>query len=472
MSTQQTGSNQILTLDGLLEQTVQIFTGNGEKPTEKKMGIEVEMPFVTKKNLEPITFSGPKSISAIFNVLAKKCGWETDTIENGHVTSLKGESGSITLEPGGQIEFSSAPRTSLGQLAADVKSYTENLDVVSKKLGVDVLPFGFHPHVAIEEIPYISERTRFAALKPVFEAENGYAAWGQSSSVQLTLDGKCMDDSFAAFKLGLQLQPLAAAMFANSPFSKGEDSGFKTWRRENLLALDSPLYNVPKNIYDDSYTLKDWAQHVLNVPMSFVVRNDEYLAVAPKPFIEMIGKPLPELAHLPVEEQYLTGKDLVDHTTGIKPEMLLKPNQLLEFRAADLGPTPQHWMALGAFWTGIFYDKDSFKAVQEYVSEWTNDERASFRSSVAKDGLATEIHGKTAQQVALDLIEISKQGLAKIEPAAVKMLEVLEDQVKLGITPADVALKNLADNKGDFTATMKESLLFSGKKANKGGLSL
>lgn len=464
MSSQQNGSNEILKLDGLVEQTVAIFTGTGEKPKEKKMGIEVEMPFVKKNSLKPIGFSGKKSITSLFNALSKKCGWEAESIENGNVTALKNETGNITLEPGGQIEFSSAPRTSLGQLKKDIKAYTDDLELVTQKLGIDVLPFGFHPHLAIDEIPYISERSRFAALKPVFEAENGFAAWGQSSSVQLTLDGKCMEDSFAAFKLGLQLQPLAAAMFANSPFSLGEDSGYKTWRREKLLALDSPLYNVPKNLFDDSYTLKDWATHVLNVPMSFVVRDDAYLAVAPKPFIEMVGKPLPELAHLPEDQQYLTGKDLVDHTTGIKPEMLLKPNQLLEFRAADLGPSPQHWMALGAFWTGIFYDEKAFKAAQDYTAGWTNAERAEFRSAVAKDGLNTVIAGKTAQQIAIDLIEISKQGLANVEPGAIKMLDVLEAQVKQGLTPADVSLGKLAANKGDMNKTLKQSLLFNPKK--------
>ncbi len=463
MSVQQTGASDILTLDGIVEKTVAIFTGDGKKPETRKMGIEVEMPFVKAKNLQPIKFSGKKSISAIFNTLSKKRGWKAGSIENGKVTSLAGESGSVTLEPGGQIEFSSAPRTSLAQLAKDVGNYVEDLGFVSKKLGVDVLPFGFHPHVAIDEIPYISERTRFAALKPVFEAENGYAAWGQSSSVQMTLDGKTMTDSFAAFKLGLQLQPLAAAMFANSPFAVGEDSGYQTWRRQNLLALDSPLYNVPKNIYDENFTLTDWAKHVLSVPMSFVVRNDEYLAVAPKPFQDMIGKPLPELAHLPKDQQYLTSNDLLDHTTGIKPEMLLKPNQLLEFRAADLGPNPESWMALGAFWTGLFYDEKSFKAAQELVKGWTNDERENLRASVAVSGLNTPIAGKTAQQVALDLIQLSKEGLSRIEPDAVKMLLTLEKEIAAGVTPADKALQKLAKNKGDFTKTMKQSLLF-GKK--------
>lgn len=472
MSTQQKGSNEILVPEHLVDDTVALITGKGAKPAhEKKMGVEIEMPFVRKKDLKPLRFSGNKSISSVFNALVKGGNWQAGEIEHGKITSLRGESGDIMLEPGGQIEFASAPRQSLKQLEADLNGYYADLKIIGDKVGVDVVPFGFHPHLSLEEIPFISERSRFAALKPVFEAEHGFAAWGQSSSVQLTLDGAALEDPFGAFKLGLALQPLAAAMFANSPFSKGADSGFKSFRRQNLLALDSPYYNVPEQLFEKDYSIKDWAQHVLSVPMSFVVRDGEYIAVAPKPFAEMVGKPLPELAHLPADQQYLTQKDLLDHATGIKPEMLLKPNLLLEFRAADLGPTPQHWMALAAFWTGLFYDADAFREAQEYVAGWQHGERAAFRKNVAKEGLQAEIGGRTAQEVALDLIAISKKGLMKIEPEAAGMLDFLEAQVKQGVTPADLALAKFAQNGGDMVQTLKESFLLSPHKG-KGGPSL
>ncbi|MBI1215462.1 MAG: hypothetical protein GC185_06565 [Alphaproteobacteria bacterium] len=461
MSVKQHGSHEILTLDGLTEKTVALLKGKHAEGKAKKIGIEVELPFVKKKNLKPIPFKGKKSISAVFNHLcAKQSGWQPNDAENGNVTSLKSESGLVTLEPGGQIEFSSAARDTLSQLSADVNKYFEECKDIGKKLGLDVVPFGFHPHLSIDECPYISERTRFSALKPVFEAEGGFAAWGQSSSVQVTLDSPGANEAFNAFKLGLTLQPLAAAVFANSPFAMNADSGFQSWRRQNLQALDSPLYAVPEKLFEKDFGIDDWAKHVLTVPMSFIVRDDQYIAVAPKPFIEMIGKPLPELSHLPEEQQYLNSTDLLDHLTGIKPEMLLKPGLLLEFRAADLGPSPEHWMALGAFWTGLFYDKEAYQAAQDYVADWSAQERAAFGKNVAKNGLKTEVGGKTAQQVALDILEIAKQGLSRIEPEAVPMLAVLEKQLAEGVTPADIALGKLAQNKGDMKKTLKQSFLF------------
>jgi glutamate--cysteine ligase len=469
MSSQQSGSKEILTTDNIVAETVDLLYGKYADGKTKKIGIEVELPFVDNKTLQPIGYSGKKSIVAIFNALSKKGGnWEPAEVENNKVTALQNETGSITLEPGGQIEFSSAARTTLQQLEKDIGAYFDDMKKTTAKIGLDVVPYGFHPHLHIDDCPYVSERSRFKALKPVFEAEGGYSAWGQSCSVQVTLDSPNKAEAFEAFKLGLVLQPIAAAMFSNSPFSMSEESGLQSTRRHKLQELDSPLYKVPEKLFDKDYTINDWAKHALSVPMSFIVRNDAYIAVTPNSFYEMIGKPLPELAHLPEKEQYLTKNDLLDHLTGIKPEMLLKPNLLLEFRAADLGPTQDHWMAVGAFWTGLYYDQDAFKAAQEYVADWTAEERTGLRTGVAKDGLGTVAGNKSAQQVALDLIEIAKQGLARIEPEAVKYLDVIEKQVAQGITASTKALQIFQQNDGDMQATLKETFLFHPEKKKDG----
>jgi|GEM_PF-1069532 glutamate--cysteine ligase len=461
MSSKQSGSHEILVKDRIIDEAVELLIGNYADGKAKKIGLEVEMPFVNNIDLKPIDFEGMKSITAIFNMLSGgKKDWLPGEIENGKVTSLKNATGSITLEPGGQIEFSSAARSTLQQLEKDVDAYFKDMKKVSSQIGIDVVPYGFHPHLTIYQCPYIDERSRFKALKSVFEAEGGFSAWGQSCSVQVTLDSPSKEKAFDAFKLGLLLQPIAAAVFANSPFSLGQDSGHQSWRRQKLQALDSPLYKVPEELFEPGYTLKDWAAHTLSVPMSFIVRNDAYIAVAPKPFYEMIGKPLPELAHLPESEQYLTKNDLLDHMTGIKPEMLLKPNLLLECRAADLGPTKNHWMAVGAFWTGILYDEQAFKAAQDYVADWTKEERIAIRDGVAKNGLATTAGNKNVQQIAIDLIEISKQGLSRIEPDAVKYLNVIEEQVAKGLTSATKAVQKFEQNDGDIHTTLKQTFLF------------
>lgn len=461
MSSQQYASHGKLVVDTLLDEAFALFIGKYQSGKERRIGIEIEMPFVDSKTLNPISFEGDKSITSIFNALQSKGPWVPGEMENGKVTALDGSSGSITLEPGGQIEFASKARKTLAEIAKDIGGYFEDCKSISPRLGVDVLPFGFHPHIGIEECPYIEERSRFKALKPIFDAERGYSAWGQSCSVQVTLDSPHVEGAFEAFKLGLKMQPIAAAMFANSPFQMGEDSGYQSWRRRSLQGLDSPLYAVPEAVFEPEYTLKDWAAHILTVPMSFVVRDDTYIAVAPKPFAEMVEKPLPELAHLPEDQRFLTRKDLLDHATGIKPEMLLKPGLLLEYRAADLGPSPQHWMAVGAFWTGIFYDKTAFQEAQEYMGAMNSDERTALRRDVAKTGIDTVVGDKTVQTMALDLLVIAKKGLERVEPEAASLLDPLMKQIGEGMTPAKSALRVFQENAGDMTRTLQQTFLFA-----------
>jgi glutamate--cysteine ligase len=460
MSSHQHGSSDHLDKNTLLDATIKAIVGAPKVNEAKKIGLEIEIPFVDAETLKPLPFKGHKSISAMFNSLCAK-GWQGATVENGNTTSLKSDIGNVMLEPGGQIEFASLPRKNLAALTSDVAAYLAHCQSAGKELAIDALPFGFHPHIGIEECPYISERSRFAALKPVFESEKGFSAWGQSSSVQVTLEEKTPEAAFAAFKLGLALQPIAAAMCANSPFAKSQDSGFQSWRRQSLLALHSPLYEVPSQFFDADFGFNEWAKHILSVPMSFIVRDQKYISVAPHAFQDMVGKPLPELSHLPVEQQYLTQTDLLDHITGIKPEMLLKPNLLLEFRAADLGPTPEYWMGLAAFWTGIFYDPQSFAAAQALVASWPQGGYAELRQNVAKDGLNANFAGVSAQDTALALLNIAKEGLQRQEPAAVALLDVFFKNVAEGKTPAMDALKQFRENNADMTATLKQSLLFS-----------
>jgi glutamate--cysteine ligase len=464
MSLKQTGSKEILKAETLLDETLKVLIGNHDDNKEKRIGFEIEMTVVDEKTLKPISFTG---ITRMFNALsAAKGQWQPLEVENGNVTALHNSTGAITLEPGGQIEFAGTARKTLAEVEKDLTAYLEDFAVGAKKNNFNVVPYGFMPHVSIDECPYIDERSRFAALKPVFEAEKGYAAWGQSTSAQLTLDSISQESAFDAFRLGLAIQPVQAAMSANSPFALGEDTGFKSWRRQNLQALDSPLYAVPEAVFDKDYTIKDWAAHTLTVPMSFVVRgeDEQYISVAPKPFKDMVGKPLPELAHLPEDEQYLTLKDLKDHFTGIKPEMLLKPHLLHEARANDLGPGLKEWMGVAAFNVGIFYDKDAFKEAQEYVAQWTSEDRLHMRKNVARDGLHTEVGNTNVQQIALELIGIARKGLERIEPESAHMLDVLEDRVAKGISPADIALGKFRANNGDIDSTLRQTFLF--KPAN------
>lgn len=461
MSSRQSGEDQKLELDTVFDTALRLMfedRNNGKNP--RMLGLEIELPFFNEKDLTPISFNGKGGITSIFNALSKKSNWQVHERENGKITALKGQAGVITLEPGGQIELSSHPRKTLSELSDDVDTYVSDFEDICAKLGINAIPFGFHPHTSVEDCPYIDERSRFAALKPLFDAGDEHPLWVQTCSVQVTLDCRDAKAAFDYFKLGLAIQPFATAMFANSPFSEGADSGYKSWRWHKLQSIRSPIYSVPEGITEAGYTAEEWVEHILSLPMSFIVRDDKYIPVAANSFRDMVDKPLPELAHLPEDERFLTERDLMDHLTSIKPEIFLKPGFLLEFRAADVGPTPEHWKSVAAFWMGIFYDDQARLDAASYLTRLTTPEIEFFRQNVAKEGLQTSVGGKTAQDIAMNLIAISKSGLARLQSGSESFLDIIEAQVRAGVSSADMALQDHKMNGGDIEKTLKEGFLF------------
>lgn len=463
MSVKQSASNIPLSARTLQSQTIQLLTDGYKPAKERLIGLEVEIPLFDV-SLTPLPYNnGKNGIKQVLETLARDHGWNIAEKEDGNPVILTKKGNMITLEPGGQIEFAGAAQKSLQNAATDLKAFFKDLEKTCQTLGVNALPFGFHPHTQEKDCPFVHERSRFRALRPIFESE-GSATWQQACSVQVTLDSASKEEAFDNFRFGLALQPVAAAIFANSPFAEGADSSFDSWRRQSLHALKSPYYAVPDDIHNADFGIHNWASYVLSVPMSFIVRDNAYIPVAPKPFQDMVGKPLPELSHLPEHEQYLTERDLKDHLTGIKPDMLLKPGLLLECRAADLGPDADHCLAVGAFWVGLMYDDQAYKTATDYIAGWTAQDRKIMHENVARDGLKTTVGKETMQEAALSLLSIARDGLSRIDPANVPLLDKMMEQVSQGQTPATKARQKIGQSP-NLQQGLKESFLFAAKPA-------
>jgi len=467
VSSKQTASQEILSNKDLLQKTVSLMTDGFSSKENRLIGMEIELPLFDE-NLKPITYADPeKGLKKVLEALVAKHGWHVAESENGNPLALVKNKNMVMLEPGGQIEFAGAARKTMTDVKEDFSGFLQDLESVCEEMGIDALPFGFHPHTEEKDCPFVHESSRFTALLPIFEAE-GSAAWQQACSVQVTLDAATKDSAFDDFRFGLALQPVAAAIFANSPFADAKNSQCQSWRRKSLQQLDSPYYAVPESIYDSDFGIQDWAEYVLTVPMSFVVRNGQYIAVADNPFEDMVGKPLPELSHLPESQQYLTACDLKDHLTGIKPDMLLKPGLLLECRAADLGPDQDHMLAVGAFWVGLMYDEKAYQAASDYIGNWTAQDRKIIHDNVAEKGLDTPVGQETMQEAALGLLAIAREGLMRIDPDSAPMLDKVMEQVAQGATPATKALLKYENSNQNMEKSLRQSFMFAAAKKDKG----
>jgi glutamate--cysteine ligase len=251
--------------------------------------------------------------------------------------------------------------------------------------------------------------------------------------------------------VALALQPVATALWANSPFVEGKPSGFLSYRSHIWTDTDPDRTGLPSYVFEDGMGFERHVDYVLDVPMYFVYRDGRYIDVAGCSFRDfMAGK----LEALP--GQLPTMGDWVDHLTTIFPEVRLK--RYLEMRGADGGPW-RRLCALPAFWVGLLYDQVALDAAWDLVKGWSLAEMLDCRATVPKMGLKTPFRGGTLQDIARQVLKIARDGLQRRNRKDRYgrdegfFLDTLERSAESGLTPAE---EMLADYHGRWQGDINE----------------
>lgn len=409
----------------------------GPKPDRStwRVGTEHEkFPFYTE-TLEPVPYEGERGIGALLNGLADTYGWER--IKEGENTiALKQGMASVTLEPGGQFELSGAPLEHMHQTCSETGEHLAQLRDVAGKLGISFLGLGFSPQWSLDETP-IMPKGRYKIMRNYMAKVGrlGRQMMFRSCTVQTNLDFASEADMVKKFRVGLALQPIATALFANSPFAEGRLNGFLSYRAHIWTDTDPDRTGMLPFVFEDGMSFERYAAYALDVPMYFVYRDGKYIDVAGRSFRDFMNGKLPEL---PGERP--TEKDWEDHLTTIFPEVRLKT--YLEMRGADSGPWSR-LCALPAFWAGILYDDAALEAAWSLVRSWTAEDREALRRAVPVLGLKAPIRGNTARDIAQAALAIARQGLksrARFDSAGedeTHFLAELDDIAASGVTPAE-----------------------------------
>jgi glutamate--cysteine ligase len=230
-------------------------------------------------------------------------------------------------------------------------------------------------------------------------------------------------------RVGLALQPIATALFANSPFVDGRDSGYLSFRSHIWLHTDAARTGMLPFVFDDDFGFERYAEHALDVPMYFVIRNKQYVNVAGESFRKFSHGELPQL---PGERP--TVKDWEDHLSTLFPEVRLK--QFLEMRGADMGDR-DHVLALSALWVGLLYDEAVLEDAWQLVKNWTNEERQTLRNDVPRTAIHTPFRRGTVAEIAKDVVGLAKRSLVGRDLGEEQFLAPLEETLALGKTPAE-----------------------------------
>ncbi len=376
----------------------------GEKPREQwRIGTEHEKFVFHRDTLAPAPFEGKRGIERLL-VRLQGFGWEPKR-EAGRIVALyRPDGASITLEPGGQLELSGAPLRSLHETCREINGHLNQIRAVGDELDLGYLGLGFHPLAPLEAIPPVP-KARYRIMRAYMPKKGGHGLdmMFRTATVQVNLDFADERDMVRKMRVAMALQPLATALFANSPFMEGRPCGYLSYRSFVWMDTDPDRTGILAFVFEDGFGYERYVDWVLDAPMYFVERDGIFHDAAGASFRDFMAGRLPQLPGVRA-----TVKDWEDHLTTVFPEVRLKT--FLEMRGADGGPWAR-LCALPAFWVGLLYDDAALAAAEALVRSWPVADILSLREQVPKGALATPFRGRSVRDWLQDVLVIARDGL-------------------------------------------------------------
>lgn len=455
MSIPQSGGGPIERHEQLAE-----YLANGCKPkSDWRIGTEHEKFGFCKDSLKPLPYEGERSILAVLEGLRDQHGWAS-VLEGDKLIGLEKDGANVSLEPGGQLELSGAPLVSIHETCDEVNAHLNDVKDIADKIGVKFIGLGAAPIWQHEEMP-VMPKGRYKLMTDYMDRVGtmGKSMMYRTCTVQVNLDFGSEADMVQKLRVALALQPIATALFANSPFFEGKPNGHKSWRSRVWRDLDDARTGMLPFVFEDGMGFERWAEYALDVPMYFVYRDGKYIDALGQSFRDFLKGQLPAL---PGETPTLS--DWADHLTTAFPEARIK--KFMEMRGADGGPW-RRLCALPAFWVGLMYDQSSLDAAWDLVKGFDAEAREAMRVASSVDGLQGQVNGVKLHDLAREAVDIAQAGLkARAIPGAgglipdeTHFLNALRESVETGKVPADELLdryngdwgKDLSRIYGDYS---------------------
>ena len=447
MSIPQTGGGPIESKDDLV-----FYLEDGCKPKQDwRIGTEHEkFPYCRDTHL-PLPYDGQRSIRAILEALRDEEGWK-GLCEGDNIIGLEKNGANISLEPGGQLELSGAPLHSIHETCDEVNAHLKDVQEIADIVGVGFIGLGAAPIWTHDQMPMMP-KGRYKLMTPYMDTvgTHGTQMMYRTCTVQVNLDFGSEADMVQKMRVAIALQPVATALFANSPFFEGKPTGFKSWRSRIWRDLDPARTGMVPFVFEDGFGFERWVDYALDVPMYFVYRDGKYINALGQSFRDFLDGKLPAL---PGEKPTLS--DWADHLTTIFPEARLK--QFIEMRGADGGPW-RRLCALPAFWVGLTYNQNALDAAWELAKDLDAETREALRVAASEEALQGEANGVKLHDLAREAVRIAEAGLKAravpgvggLVPDESHFLNALQESVESGRVPADELLERYhGDWNGDL----------------------
>ena len=443
------------TADGrnIIESKAQLISyfEEGFKPREQwRIGTEHEkFPFLTDTQ-GPVPYHGARSIKALLEGLRDRFGW-SGVYEGENIIALSDPNSmaNISLEPGGQFELSGAPLNTVNDTCGEVNEHLRQVKEIANPLGIGFLGLGASPVWTRAEVP-VMPKGRYAIMAPYMDKVGtlGRDMMFRTCTVQVNLDYGSEADMVKKLRVSLALQPLATALFANSPFLEGKPNGYLSFRSHVWEDTDNARAGMLPFAFEDGFGFERFVEYALDVPMYFVIRDGKFVSCVGESFRKFLNG---RMERLPGEIP--TMRDWADHLTTIFPEVRLK--KYLEMRGSDVGKGPLQ-CALPALWAGLLYEEDSLEAAWQLVKPATAEQRQKLRHDVPKLGLKAQFMGRPLQDIAKQVLAMAHNGLKSRGFGEEAYLGILDEEAESGLTQADRLLELYNGQwKGDISHVFK-----------------
>ena len=407
---------------------------------------------VDVRDAQPLEYEGPAGIRVLLEGLTR-FGWEL-VLEAGNPIALSKADGSfVSLEPAGQVELSGAAVETIHQTCDEVTGHLQQVKAIARELDIGFIGLGHRAKWPVKEMPWMP-KGRYKIMRDYMpkKGKHGLEMMQSTCTVQVNLDFDSEATMVRMYRISLALQPVATALWANSPFKDGKQSGYLSYRSHIWTDVDPDRSGMLPFVFEDGFGFERYVDYVLDVPMYFVYRDGNYIDASGQSFRDFMEGKLPALSG----EKPLM-KDWIDHMSTIFPEVRLK--QFLEMRGADGGPWSR-LCALPAFWVGLLYDAEAQDAAWDLVKDWTVEEIQVMRDDVPRQALKTPFRNRTARELAIEALEIAHKGLqnrGRFDSIGLDETHYLKPLFQIahsGITPAEELLNAFEGRCGRFPAAL------------------
>lgn len=445
MSIPQSGSEPIERREQLAE-----YLAAGCKPKAAwRIGTEHEKFGYCKDTLQPLPYAGERSIHAVLAGLRDRFGW-VPVEEQGVLIGLTKDGANVSLEPGGALELSGAAVETIHQTCDEVNRHLAEVKSIADEIGVGFIGLGAAPEWQHEQMP-LMPKGRYKLMDAYMDkvGTSGKMMMRRTCTVQVNLDFASEVDMVQKMRVAIALQPVATALFANSPFFEGKPNQHKSWRSRIWRHLDDARTGMVPFVFDEGFGFERWVEYMLDVPMYFVYRDGEYIDALGQSFRDFLAGRLPAL---PGEMPMMS--DWADHLTTAFPEARLK--KFIEMRGADGGPW-RRLCALPAYWVGLTYDQTALDAAWDLCKDWDAETREALRVEASVHGLQAKVGKISMHEIARQTLEIADMGLKNraapgaggLVPDETHFLNALRESVETGKVPADELLEEYYGDWGE-----------------------